>query len=133
MKGALAVPVVGLSLSRVPWLAQAQGEPVRVGSKDFPEQFLLSNMFGDLLENAGIPTNRDNINLGGTGIAHQALVEGEIDLYAEYTGTAFTNDAIFGQPFPPEGELPAATPATPMGTPAAGSEAFSALDLQIYE
>jgi glycine betaine/choline ABC-type transport system substrate-binding protein len=35
-------------------------------------------------------------NLGGTMICHKALVNGEIDLYAEYTGTALT--AILGRP-----------------------------------
>ena len=30
------------------------------------------------------------LNLGGTLVAHQALVNGEIDLYPEYTGTALT-------------------------------------------
>jgi osmoprotectant transport system substrate-binding protein len=30
------------------------------------------------------------LNLGGTMLAHQALVRGEIDLYPEYTGTALT-------------------------------------------
>ena len=36
------------------------------------------------------------LNLGGTLLAHQALVQGEIDLYPEYTGTALT--AILKQP-----------------------------------
>jgi osmoprotectant transport system substrate-binding protein len=36
------------------------------------------------------------LNLGGTLLAHQALVSGEIDLYPEYTGTALT--AILKQP-----------------------------------
>jgi glycine betaine/choline ABC-type transport system substrate-binding protein len=35
------------------------------------------------------------LNLGGTFVCHKALVAGELDLYPEYTGTAFT--AILGQ------------------------------------
>ena len=35
-------------------------------------------------------------NLGGTAIAHQALVSGGIDVYVEYSGTALT--AIFNLP-----------------------------------
>ncbi len=36
------------------------------------------------------------LNLGGTAIAHQALVSGGIDVYVEYSGTALT--AIFNLP-----------------------------------
>jgi glycine betaine/choline ABC-type transport system substrate-binding protein len=35
-------------------------------------------------------------NLGGTMICHNALVNGEIDLYVEYTGTGLT--AILKEP-----------------------------------
>ena len=38
------------------------------------------------------------LNLGGTLLAHEALVNGEIDLYPEYTGTALT--AILKLPLP---------------------------------
>jgi glycine betaine/choline ABC-type transport system substrate-binding protein len=31
------------------------------------------------------------LDLGGTLLAHQALLDGDIDMYPEYTGTAFTN------------------------------------------
>ena len=36
------------------------------------------------------------LNLGGTAIAHQALLSGGIDVYVEYSGTALT--AIFNLP-----------------------------------
>ena len=36
------------------------------------------------------------LNLGGTMLAHEALVKGDIDLYPEYTGTALT--AVLKQP-----------------------------------
>ncbi|MGO7631806.1 glycine betaine ABC transporter substrate-binding protein, partial [Rhizobium ruizarguesonis] len=47
-------------------------------------------MYAAVLENAGI-TVELKINLGGTLIAHQALVAGEIDLYPEYTGTSLAS------------------------------------------
>ncbi|CAA9537942.1 MAG: L-proline glycine betaine binding ABC transporter protein ProX / Osmotic adaptation [uncultured Thermomicrobiales bacterium] len=147
--GAAAAPLVGAAALRLPAGAGAQGDPVNVGSKDFPEQFILSNMFGQLLENAGIPVNLDNLNLGGTTIAHQALVSGDIDLYAEYTGTALTSEDVLGLAFPLEAAVGAATPAgspgaspaaspaaaiaSPAASPAAASGAFSALDLQVYD
>ncbi len=135
LKGAAALPVAGLGIAALGRSAGAQGDPIKVGSKDFPEQFILANIFGQVLENAGLPVNLDNINLGGTGIAHAALVNGDIDLYAEYTGTAYTNESVLGMTYPPAGGIPAATPvaATPVaaGTPVAS--VFTAADLYVYD
>ena len=65
--------------------AQAQ-QPVRVGSKNFTEQFVLGELYAQALEANGIKTDK-KLNLGGTLIAHKALEEKQIDLYPEYTGT----------------------------------------------
>jgi osmoprotectant transport system substrate-binding protein len=60
---------------------------VRIGSKNFTEQFVLAEMYAQALEARGYRVERF-INLGGTLIAHQSLVSGRIDMYPEYTGTA---------------------------------------------
>ncbi|GAB4377953.1 MAG: glycine betaine ABC transporter substrate-binding protein [Elainellaceae cyanobacterium] len=60
--------------------------PIRVGSKDFTEQFIIGEMYALVLENAGFQVER-KLNLGGTPVAQAALESGEIDLYPEYTGT----------------------------------------------
>lgn len=60
--------------------------PIRVGSKDFTEQFILGEMYALVLEDAGFPVER-KLNLGGTPVAQAALESEEIDLYPEYTGT----------------------------------------------
>lgn len=60
---------------------------VVVGSKDFVEQDVLAELLAQEMEARGIPVER-KLHLGGTKIAHQALVSGAIDLYVEYTGTA---------------------------------------------
>jgi osmoprotectant transport system substrate-binding protein len=65
----------------------AQGVTVKVGSKDFTEEFLLAEMYSLLLEGAGFKVER-KFNLGGTPVAHVALLRGDIDLYPEYTSTA---------------------------------------------
>jgi osmoprotectant transport system substrate-binding protein len=78
----------------------AEAQTVKVGSKNFTEQYVLAEMYAAALENAGVKVEL-KINLGGTLIAHRALTTGEIDLYPEYTGTAlvsvvkgeFSNDA----------------------------------------
>jgi osmoprotectant transport system substrate-binding protein len=59
---------------------------VKVGSKDFTEEFILGEMYALLLEDAGFKVER-KFNLGGTPVAHEALVKGDIDLYPEYTST----------------------------------------------
>ena len=68
--------------------------PVRVGSKNFSEQVLLAEIAAQALEARGVRVDR-RLNLGGTFVCHKALVAGELDLYPEYTGTAYT--AILAQ------------------------------------
>jgi len=61
-----------------------------VGSKNFTEQVILGEIVAQQLERRlGEKVDR-KLNLGGTLLAHQALVAGQIDLYPEYTGTALT-------------------------------------------
>ncbi len=63
---------------------------IRIGSKDFTEQLVMGEIMAQLIEqNTGLRVVR-KFNLGGTMICHGALLNGEIDLYAEYTGTALT-------------------------------------------
>jgi osmoprotectant transport system substrate-binding protein len=69
-------------------VSQSGPSPVRVGSKDFTEELLLGEMYAQLLEANGIPVDR-HLNLAGTEAAHNALVSGQIDLYPEYSGTAY--------------------------------------------
>lgn len=59
---------------------------ITVASKDFTEQFILGEMYALLLEDAGYKVER-KLNLGGTPVAQQALLDGAIDVYPEYTGT----------------------------------------------
>ncbi len=59
-----------------------------VGSKNFTEQVLLGEILAQQIERRlGVPVER-KLDLGGTLLAHEALVRGDIDLYPEYTGTA---------------------------------------------
>lgn len=62
-----------------------------VGSKNFTEQVILGEIVAQHLENRLHQKVERRLNLGGTMLAHQALISRDIDLYPEYTGTAFTN------------------------------------------
>ncbi len=77
-------------------------ERIVVGSKDFNEGYLLSEVVAQLLERAGYQVER-KFGLGGTLICYEALKHGEIDVYIEYTGTL--SQAILkldSTPGPPE-------------------------------
>jgi osmoprotectant transport system substrate-binding protein len=59
-----------------------------VGSKNFTEQVVLGEIIAQQLERRLHVSVERRLNLGGTLLAHQALVSGQIDVYPEYTGTA---------------------------------------------
>jgi osmoprotectant transport system substrate-binding protein len=87
-------------------LGAACSRPARivVASKNFTEQVLLGEILAQHVERRlGVKVER-KLNLGGTMLAHEALVKGDIDLYPEYTGTALT--AVLKQP--PVGDRAAA-------------------------
>ncbi|AYG59968.1 glycine betaine ABC transporter substrate-binding protein [Rhizobium jaguaris] len=65
-------------------------DAVKIGSKNFTEQFIVSEIYAQALEKAGVRVER-RFNLGTTAIAHTALLSGDIDLYPEYTGTALAD------------------------------------------
>src|SRR5205809_8038592 len=60
---------------------------VTVGSKDFTESNLLAEIVGQMLEAKNIQVDRV-FDLAGN-LTHAALTARQIDLYPEYTGTAF--------------------------------------------
>jgi osmoprotectant transport system permease protein len=61
---------------------------IRVGSKDFTESVILAEILAQMLEKRGVTVER-TLELGGN-IPHDSLLSGQIDVYPEYTGTAFT-------------------------------------------
>lgn len=67
-------------------------DPIRVASKIDTEGALLGHMLVALLESADFDVE-NKLELGPTNIVRTALLEGEIDLYPEYTGNGafFTN------------------------------------------
>ncbi len=65
----------------------ASSTPIKVGSKDFTEEFIVGEMYALMLENEGFKVERKH-NLGGTPVAQAAITKGDIDLYPEYTSTA---------------------------------------------
>ncbi|MEN7548752.1 ABC transporter permease/substrate-binding protein [Rapidithrix thailandica] len=60
---------------------------ITIGSKIFTEQYILSELFGQLIRHSTGYQVVHKTGLGGTKICFDALLAGEIDLYPEYTGT----------------------------------------------
>lgn len=65
------------------------GDAIVVGSKNFTEQNILGEIVAQKLEALGVSVER-RFHLGGTFVCHHALMNDEIDVYVEYTGTALT-------------------------------------------
>lgn len=61
-------------------------QTVKVGAKHFNEGYILGEILSQLIESKGFKVDR-RFNLGGTLICYEALINKEIDVYPEYTGT----------------------------------------------
>ena len=90
---ALGLPILLVALGIIAVTSGGQKQDglsertIRMGSKNFTEQLILGELMAQMIEaHTGLSVDR-RFNLGGTMICHKALQAGEIDLYAEYTGT----------------------------------------------
>lgn len=93
--GAAGILAAIALLSAVPGLlpsnagsGTAGSRKIVVGSKDFTESVILAEILAQALEGQGVDVERQ-FELGGN-IPHDSLLSGQIDVYPEYTGTAFT-------------------------------------------
>ncbi|GAA0178248.1 glycine betaine ABC transporter substrate-binding protein [Clostridium sediminicola] len=60
---------------------------VKIGSKGFTEQYILGELMAQVVENEGISVERV-FGMNGIKLIHDSLVNGRIDTYPEYTGSA---------------------------------------------
>jgi osmoprotectant transport system substrate-binding protein len=61
-----------------------------IGSKNFPEQEILGEIYAQALKAAGYKV-KSALNLGSETVAHQAVKSGQISGYPEYASTALTS------------------------------------------
>src|SRR3954451_7844335 len=66
--------------------------PLRIGTKNFAEQFLLGELYKQALEAKGFPVELKE-NIGSSEIIHQALSDGALDMYPEYVGVLLSEVA----------------------------------------
>ncbi|AMM86221.1 ABC transporter substrate-binding protein [Martelella sp. AD-3] len=83
----LAILTGALAISAFAFAGAASADPVVVSSKIDTEGGVLGNIILQALEANDIPTE-NKIQLGGTPIVRQAITQGQIDIYPEYTGNA---------------------------------------------
>ena len=76
--------------SVVAWMRGTGGsDTVAIGSKTFTEQYILASLFKQEFDEAGIPARRvENL---GSNFGLDALAQGEIDVFVDYTGTIWAN------------------------------------------
>ena len=81
--GIAILAVIGMLIKRV-----VVEKKIVVGGKNFTEQYLLPELAKDLLTKHGFDVK---LETGvGSVVARKSLENGQIDLYYEYTGTAYT-------------------------------------------
>jgi glycine betaine/choline ABC-type transport system substrate-binding protein len=87
----LAVVISGCSL-----FGSGKSERIVIGGKNFTEQDILVYLMKEIIEDKTQLKVETKPFLGGTSVVAQALDRGDIQIYAEYTGTALIN--LLGQP-----------------------------------
>ncbi len=80
-----------------------RGQSITVGSKEFTEQVILGQLTVQALRAAGAEV-ADETRLAGSATTRRALIAGEIDMYLEYTGTAWITFMSETRPIPDERE-----------------------------
>ena len=86
--GALIVVLIGNTL--ISGMNQEE-KTITVGSKDFTEQLILCNLYADVIEHDTDINVVRKENLGGSQVCFEAMKQGEIDMYVDYTGTIYVN------------------------------------------
>lgn len=83
-----------------PAAAEPAGKIV-IGSKPFAEQYILGHMAAELIKaKTNLEVDATKVGMGPTQILQPAIENGEIDIYPEYTGTAWMD--VLQQPLIPD-------------------------------
>jgi osmoprotectant transport system substrate-binding protein len=77
--------VIGLLAAVFARPAHSAGTTVIVGTKNFPEEFILGQLYKQALQAKGFTVSYKE-NIGSTELIHTSLTSGKINFYPEYTG-----------------------------------------------
>lgn len=92
----ITVLVISLALVGCSVFNGNRSDKVVIGGKNFTEQDILVYLMKEMIEAKTKLKVEVKPFLGGTNVVAQALEKGDLDIYAEYTGTALMN--ILGEP-----------------------------------
>ncbi|MGE4354160.1 MAG: glycine betaine ABC transporter substrate-binding protein [Oscillospiraceae bacterium] len=79
-----------LALALTLTACSGKSDTITIGSKDFGENIVLGEMMAQLIEHDTDLKVNSKLNMGGTFVCFEALKNGDIDVYPEYTGTGIT-------------------------------------------
>ena len=91
--------VIGLVAAVFARPAQSAGNTITIGTKNFPEEFILGQLYKQALEAKGFTVNYKE-NIGSTELIQTSLTSGKIDFYPEYTGVIV--QVVFHKTNPPK-------------------------------
>ena len=77
--------VIGLFAAAFARPAQSAGTTIILGTKNFPEEFILGQLYKQALEAKGFTVSYKE-NIGSTELIQTSLTSGKINMYPEYTG-----------------------------------------------
>lgn len=87
--GGAAIAALGVITAAWSLRAEDNEDAIVIGAKSFSEQYILAQLVGQRLEQAGYAVEyRDGL---GSAVVHNALTTSEIDISFDYTGTLWTN------------------------------------------
>ena len=89
LAAALAASLAGCGGAPAPSGGASSGDPVRIATKPMTEQYILGEMLGLLIEQAGYEVEITKGVGGGTSNIQPAMESGEFDLYPEYTSSGW--------------------------------------------
>jgi osmoprotectant transport system substrate-binding protein len=91
--------VVGLFAAAFARPAHSAGTTVIIGTKNFPEEFILGQLYKQALEAKGFTVSYKE-NIGSTELMQTSLTSGKINFYPEYTGVIV--QVVFHKPSSPK-------------------------------
>ena len=90
LKKILALSLLAICLAVSIVACQGNVDRVVIGSKNFTEQIILGEILAQQIERKTTIKVDRKFNLGGTFVCLTGIQNGELDIYPEYTGTAYT-------------------------------------------
>ena len=97
-KSTTSTPSASTPASSTPATSTSSGtsKTLTLGTKDFTEEFILGQLYKQVLEAHGYTVNYKE-NIGATEVVDKALTSGQIDAYPEYTGESVATVAAINK------------------------------------